>query len=182
MGKEISRVEEVPVFKNDYGILFNDKVVGPTGEVGRYLRWQWTKSGVVVIPKRGDEIALSKMYRYPIHSWSLEVPRGAIDLSEEAEVAAMRELQEETGLLAKSCWILGNVYPDTGLIENAVKVFLATVGENRVSSEIESMESIEPVIRWINIKDILSYIRNGEISCAITISALMLLMTSMEQF
>ena len=59
----IQRARAVEVFGNRYGRLYDDEVISPDGETGRYLRWQWDHDGVVIVPRQGDKFALVAMYR-----------------------------------------------------------------------------------------------------------------------
>ena len=55
-------------------------------------------AGVDVLPVLGDKVILLRVYRHPIGRELWEVPRGFIDDHESAAEAALRELNEETGL------------------------------------------------------------------------------------
>lgn len=50
----------------------------------------------------GPEIILQKQFRPPLDKVTIEVPAGLIDAGETAEEAAVRELREETGYVAKA--------------------------------------------------------------------------------
>lgn len=55
-------------------------------------------TGVDVLPVLGDKLLLLRVYRHPLGREFWEVPRGFIDANETAAEAALRELNEETGL------------------------------------------------------------------------------------
>ncbi len=170
----IERTRAVEVFGNQYGRLYDDEVISPDGQRGRYLRWQWERDGVVIVPRRADSFALVAMYRYPIGGVSLEFPRGAREPGEAVAAAALRELLEETGFAGTDSRLLGRVHPETGLIESAIDVVsvevpLACPGMGAP----EVMESIaEP--RWLTWKEIGTEITRGQITCGITLAALAL--------
>ncbi len=57
--------------------------------------------GVVIYAVLKDDpskIVLVRQYRYPLNEYIYELPAGLIDAGEDGEVAAVRELKEETGL------------------------------------------------------------------------------------
>jgi 8-oxo-dGTP pyrophosphatase MutT (NUDIX family) len=160
------------VFGNSYGTLYDDDVVGSTGRVGRYLRWSWARPGVVVIPVRGDEIALAAMYRYPIAESSLELPRGGVDADEPVSAAAARELAEELGLRTASVEPIGEVFADTGLIATPLSVVVAEVATAQ-DPAWESMESIG-IVRWFTRDSLRTQIAEARLRCGISLAALAL--------
>ncbi len=57
--------------------------------------------GVVIYPILKDDpekIVLIRQYRYPLGDYLYELPAGLIDLGETPDIAAIREMKEETGL------------------------------------------------------------------------------------
>jgi ADP-ribose pyrophosphatase len=59
--------------------------------------------GIVAIVQSatGPQIVLQKQYRPPADRVCIEIPAGLIDEGETAEMAAIRELKEETGYVGK---------------------------------------------------------------------------------
>jgi ADP-ribose pyrophosphatase len=172
----IVRTREVEVFANRFGRLFNDEVLSPSGAAGRYLRWQWASPGVVVVPHGPGGFALVPAYRYPTGASALEFPRGAGEPGEALQDAAARELREETGLVPTSMQYLGLLHADSGLIESTAHVYLAKVvpalgGE----AAPEVMESVaDPV--WVSEADLRQMMRDGKVTCGITLAAFALLL------
>jgi ADP-ribose pyrophosphatase len=171
----IDRRREVPVFDNDYGTLFDDEVRGPSGQEARYLRWRWRRPGVIVIPCRGELVGLCRMYRYSIGTESLELPRGAIEPGEALEAAALRELREETGLVGSLATVVGRIYPETGLIEQAMPVVAVDGSDEGYGAVIEPLESILPGIVWDTLVGWDEALRSGRVVCGTSIAALALL-------
>jgi len=170
----ISRRRSMPVFHNRFGTLFNDAVRAPGGREGRYLRWRWSSAGVIAVPVHRGLVGLVPAYRYPIGAVSWEFPRGACNHDETAQDAAARELQEETGLLARTCALLGTLHAETGLIENAVQAFRVDVHDSVPGdSAVETMESVGDVV-WTSPEDALGMARRGRVTCALSLAALYL--------
>jgi ADP-ribose diphosphatase len=117
------------VSEDTYWIWLRDAVLFPKGVPGTYDRLLWKKpGGVAVLPLFPDgRIALVLNYRHATRSWELELPRGMPKPEETKEEAALRELKEETGLIASSVTYLGEMAPDTGVISSVVPIYLAKI-------------------------------------------------------
>ncbi|MGW4444501.1 NUDIX hydrolase [Streptomyces sp. NPDC004682] len=167
----IRRERAVEVYGNRFGRLYNDEVVFPGGSEGRYLRWQWSQRGIVVVPVGPEGVALLPMYRYPVGAVSLEFPRGGCDPGESPEAAAARELKEESGLVAASVRTVGTLHADTGLIATRTHVCVADVHPvERALARPEASESVaEPV--WASRDTMAQWLQEGRITCALTIAA-----------
>ncbi len=84
-------------------------------------------TGTAVLPILGERIGLIHVYRHPIEALSWEIPRGFIDPDESEVAAALRELEEETGLqcLADDVTSYGLVTPEPGVLAATVHLFAA---------------------------------------------------------
>lgn len=57
--------------------------------------------GIIIFPimkEKPDILVMIKQYRYPLDDYLYELPAGLIEAGEAADEAAVREMQEETGL------------------------------------------------------------------------------------
>ena len=79
--------------------IVEDKIL-VHGQVRPYSYVKIT-SGVCILPFYQGKIALTREYRYPISSYQWQLPGGCIDPGESPIVAGIRELHEETGLVAE---------------------------------------------------------------------------------
>ena len=95
---------------------------------GKEATREWIKhpgaSSVIPILPDG-RIILVRQYRYPIGEVTLEVPAGKLEPGEAPELAAARELSEETGLTAGRMQYLGANFTSPGYSEEVLHIYLA---------------------------------------------------------
>jgi 8-oxo-dGTP pyrophosphatase MutT (NUDIX family) len=169
----IEKLREVQVFENRFVQVFNDEVRFPDGTNGTYLRIDPPVSGgpgVVVLAVDGQAVGLVHSYRYPIGEEQWALPRGFGDARDDGDPlrTARREMSEELGSTADNLELLGWVTPDSGLQSARVGIVFAEVQRRGVPSDTFEIEAA----RWIDLPDLWSLVRNGEIEDSFTLSAL----------
>lgn len=129
--------------------------------------------GAVVIVALTDrnEVRLVKQYRAAAETWVIELPAGTLEAGEDPDLAAPRELLEETGDQAANWQKLGAFYTAPGILTEYLQLYLATgliPGPNR----LEFDEHIEVLtVPWA---EAIAMIQRHEIEDAKTIAGLML--------
>lgn len=96
--------------------LYEDKVIQPDGEPGRYTYLEVGTPIVAVVPI--DEqgfVHLVRQWRYPWGQNSWELPSGGAEVDEPPFDAARRELAEETGLAASEWTPLAGGYSSASI-------------------------------------------------------------------
>lgn len=126
----------------------------------------------VILPVFDDgTVSLVRQYRHPAVRYLLEAPAGTLNDGERPDDGAMRELQEELGLVAGRMEKLSEFFVSPGFCEEKMWVFLATdLTEGK--QQLEEDEILD-VVR-LPIGDALEMITSGEIQDAKTIIALIL--------
>lgn len=112
------------VYQNPWMRVREDAVIRPDGTDGIYGVMESKDSVVIVALNDQDEVYLIHSFSYPVSSWSWGLPGGGGD-DEEPEVAAKRELAEETGITAKEWTFLGKTRVSSGLMTERMAVLLA---------------------------------------------------------
>lgn len=126
--------------------------------------------GVVVIAQKDvNTILMVKQYRYPIKQVSLELPAGRLEIGEDPDLAIKRELEEETGHIAKTWKSLGYIYTTPGICDEKLYLYYAKDLEftKQNPDEGEIIEFYE-----YNLDEVFNLIKTGEINDAKTICAL----------
>lgn len=124
---------------------------------------------VVVAQKDSDTILMVKQYRYPIKEVALELPAGRLEPGENPDLAIKRELEEETGYIAKTWRSLGYIYTSPGICDEKLYLYHATDLEfiEEKPDEGEVIQAFE-----YKIDEVFEMINNGQINDAKTICAL----------
>lgn len=116
---------------------------------------------VSLLAKEGNYLYMVELYRFAIGKKSLEFPAGIIDKDETPRQAAKRELEEETGIIAKKLTLLDWYYAFIGMSDAKSYVFLA---EN-LSFSKQKLDKSEfgMKVKKIKISDVENLIRKGKI-------------------
>ncbi len=80
---------------------------------------------VAVVADVSGQLLLVRQYRPAVGRELWELPAGRIDAGEDAQQAARRELQEETGYRAATLQRLARLYPSPGYTSEAVTFYFA---------------------------------------------------------
>lgn len=155
------------VYTNKYFRITEDEV---TTDAGHDLTWYVVRSGpfAMIVPWDGEKFALVGQYRYGAQSASWEFPAGYVE-GMTPEEAAKKELQEETGLSAKSIVKIGKGYTSIGRSDQYFQLFLATQlkqGKQHLEPAEEGMK-----VKRVTYSDLMRMINDGEVIDAPTISA-----------
>lgn len=117
-----------------------------------------------------NKILLVKQYRKAIEDFIYEVPAGIINIAEEPQEGALRELEEETGYKAGKIKLLYEFYTSPGFSNEKVYLFEATdlVFTAVNFDEDECIETIE-----VSMDEAKKMIETGRITDSKTLIALL---------
>lgn len=125
---------------------------------------------VNVVPLTDDgRVVLIRQYRVGVDEVTLEIPGGMCDPGESPDLAAARELREETGYVAREIRSLGWVHPNPAIQGNRCHSFLATGARAVGPQRTDPHERIEVVTEPLDRIPIL--VREGAIRHSLVISA-----------
>lgn len=149
-----------------------DKVELPNGHTS-YREWVSHPGAAAIIPYFSDgKIALVKQFRYPINKITLEIPAGKFDKQgENPEECALRELNEETGLIAEKITKLATIATTVGFSNEYIHIFL---GENITQGKQcpDDDEFINCV--FLSLNEAIEKIQTGEIFDSKSVIALLM--------
>ena len=163
------KVSTKVVFQNQWVSLDLDQVVGPNGQSGEYSVINSSDVVAIVALSEKNEVYLVRLHRYPFLAYSWEIIKGRTD-GEAPLAAATRELQEETGLIAKEMIEVGYFQPLNGLARETTYTYLAK-GLTQTNQNEQAEEGITAV-KPFPLDQVEQMIKDNEILDGQTISAL----------
>lgn len=125
---------------------------------------------VVVAVLDNGKLIFERQFRYPLRRVFLELPAGKIDPGEHILDTARRELREETGYKARLWRHLGTMHPCIGYSDERIEIFFAQA-LSYVGHALDDGEILEVI--ELGLDDALLSIRDGEITDAKTVTALL---------
>ena len=165
---------EETLHENPYFRVQFQKVRVPSGEVFDYYVTDYDLAAAAVVVQRGDEFLLLKQDRFIIDQISWEIPAGGVEAEDpNPEVAAARELMEETGLKATNLEYLCTYYPTDG---RSNKTFHAyhTVDPEVMTEDFDHDEVMEK--RWFHRDEVIRMIDENEIVDGLTLTPLLMVL------
>lgn len=113
------------VFESNWYKLRQDQVELPSGQEITYTLIENGGYSMVVPLLDDGRVLLERIFRYTVQETLLECPSGSLD-GDSPEAAARRELEEETGWVARDIIPLGAFYSSNGISNEQGHLFLAT--------------------------------------------------------
>lgn len=142
--------------------LYKDTVELPNGrtsirEVIRHI------GAVAVVPLMDDgKVVVERQFRYPLDSVITEIPAGKLDSKSEDRLDAVkRELEEETGFLAKEWIFLGDYIPTVAYCDEVIGIYLAK-GLFKGERHLDEDEFLN--VRYVDLNELVEDVMQGKIT------------------
>lgn len=160
-----------PVYDNPWIDVVEHDVLAPTGKPGIYgvVHMKHLATGVVALDHDGN-IVLVGQYRFALNAYSWEIPEGGGDHGETPMDAIKRELQEETGLIARDWAHLLTLHLSNSVTDEVAEAFLAWNIEEGVADPDGTEELI---VRRVPFSEAYRMVIEGEITDAISVAAIL---------
>lgn len=121
-----------------------DYMLNPRNQVTERMIILASPDSVNVVPlTKTGEIIFVRQYRFGTRTYTLELPGGIVDPGEEHGVAAVRELQEETGYSSSSWEYLGKIGSNPVFMDSYVHHWLAKDVELTHETSLDDGEDVE---------------------------------------
>jgi ADP-ribose pyrophosphatase len=118
----------------------------------------------VVAINEGNQVLMIRQYRHPVGEFLWEIPAGLLDVAGEShELAAKRELLEETGYQAHNLEPLIEFFTTPGGSSEKITIFLArnlTLSEDRPAVH---GEEVDMFVEWVDFDEALAAVLSSRI-------------------
>ncbi len=164
-------------FRKDRCALPDERIM-PAYYVMEFIDW----ANVVALTDDG-KIVLVNQYRHAAKRRFYEFPGGTLDpdnKDETPESAARRELMEETGYGVSRLTYLGHHYPNPGLQDNRMHVFLGTGCRKVAEPKLDTYEDLE--VELVDVQDFLQCIEQGRPMHSLMMASLTLALPAIKKF
>lgn len=114
------------------------------------------------------QVILVKQYRKPMDEVLLEIPAGKLEIGENREDAAKRELEEETGYKTDKLTVIGEVYGTPGFSNEKITIYFAQ-NLHKGEAHLDEDEFVEKVL--YSMEEVKYAVQKNEINDAKTLIA-----------
>lgn len=172
MQNSVKILSSKAVYKGRWVTLYKDEIIKPDGNKAIHEVAKRNDS-VLVVAKQRKRLCLIKQYRFPANEILWEFPTGFINKNENPRQAAVREFEEEVGLIPSQIKRLGSFWTWPGFSTQKTYVFFADKFKEGKTSPDETEVDIEAV--FIQEQKLFEMIKSGIIRSSTTLAALSLL-------
>lgn len=125
MNEPYKILDSKKVFNGKIIDVIQDKITLPDGNTS--LREVVLRGdAVAIVPiDSNNNVTLVKQYRHPAGKELFEIPAGMLEKGEDPIQAGIRELEEETSLIAQDLTHLTTIYPAVGFCTEKIYIYLA---------------------------------------------------------
>ena len=158
-------------YRNPWISVDHDEVVTPGGSDGIYgvVRFRNVAIGIVTLDA-GGKTTLVGQWRYALDRYSWEIPEGGGPKTEDTLTAAQRELQEETGLVAKKWTKLVALDMSNSVTDEVGVVYLA---EDLTQGESAPEDTEDLSVKAVPMEEAVDMVLAGEITDALAVTGLL---------
>jgi 8-oxo-dGTP pyrophosphatase MutT (NUDIX family) len=158
------------IYQNAWIDVTEYNVLNPAGKPGIYGKVHFKNIAVGVVPITPDmHTYLVGQYRFTIDAYSWEIPEGGCPEGTDPLQTAIRELKEETGLVAAKYKELMRLHLSNSVSDELAIIYLATELKQE-DAEPEETEALQ--IKKVSLSDAFGMVADGTITDAMSVAAL----------
>ncbi|MBP1776162.1 MAG: hydrolase [candidate division NC10 bacterium] len=173
--KPWKRLGSRTLHQHDRVVIREDVLQLPEGRERRYPVMQLGQSAGIVPLTADGQIILVRQYRHVTQGFCWEIPGGGMHPGESPEVAAQRELREETGYRARRLRRLGGFWPNNAYLDEVIHVYL---GEDLTPDPLPADQDEHLERRAFPFAEALAMAQDDRITCGLTKLAILWVATA----
>ena len=162
---------ERQVYDNPWIGVTEFAVINPGGGKGIYGKVHYKSLAIGILPMDDEgNIWLVGQYRFVLGAYSWEIPEGGGHPDIPPVDSAKRELEEETGLVARDWSLLMEMHLSNSVSDERAFVYLARGLEQRQAMPEETEQL---TVRRLPFEEAYNMVERGEITDSITVAAIL---------
>lgn len=167
------------MYTNSWIRVEEHDVLNPAGNPGIYgvVRFRNLAIGIIPIDDEGNTWLVGQ-HRYPLDTYTWEIPEGGGDPASTPLESAQRELREETGLTAEHYELLLTLQTSNRCTDEIAYIFTAT-GLQQLAPIPEETEQI--TVKKLPLEEAFEMVARGEIRDAMSVAGLLSVQLNMLQ-
>lgn len=159
------------IYDNPWIRLTHHDVLNPAGKQSIYgtVHFKRLAIGIIPLDEEGNTWIVGQ-YRFPINTYSWEIPEGGGDREIEPVESAQRELREECGIIAGQWLRIQEMHMSNSATDEYAIIYLA---KQLSFTRPEPDEDEQLSVRKIPFTTLYEMVCNGEITDSITVAAVL---------
>ncbi len=159
------------IIQRPWATLRVDKLEMPNGNIkDEYYVLEYPTWVNMVAITEDNQVIFVKQYRHGAGQIMVELPAGVVEENEDPEIAARRELLEETGYAFDDISYVCELYANPATSGNLTYTYLLTGGRKVQEQELDPSEDIDLVL--MDLEDAKQFLFDNKIGQALHTSAL----------
>lgn len=159
-------------YENPWIKVTHSEVITPAGSDGIYGLVHFKNKAVGVVPVDDEgNTWLVRQSRYPLQTFTWEIPEGGSPEGEDTLSTAKRELKEEVGLEAREWQLLQKMHLSNSVTDEEAFLYVARGISEVGGVELDDSEDI--VSQKLPLEDAIAMVLSGEITDSLSVVALL---------
>lgn len=159
------------IIQRPWATLRVDKLEMPNGNIkDEYYVLEYPTWVNMVALTEDNQVIFVRQYRHGAGQVMVELPAGVVEENEEPEIAARRELLEETGYAFNDITYVCELFANPATSGNITYTYLLTGGKKVQEQQLDPSEDIEVVL--MDLEDAKNFLFENKIGQALHTSAL----------
>lgn len=159
------------IYGNNWIEVTEHQVINPAGNKGIYGQVHFKNIAIGILPlDENYHTWLVGQYRFPLKAYSWEIPAGGGPVGIDPRTSALRELQEETGLIAEELSELQRMHLSNSVSDELAIIYLA---KNLTTGLAQPEETELLQVKKLPFEEAYAMVALGEITDSISVAAIL---------